>query len=268
MNGEGKWTQMNVQVMGILNVTPDSFSDGGRYDTVQGAVERAYELIEAGADVLDIGAESTRPGYTPLDDETEWSRLEPVLQALLPDIPVPISIDTYHASTAERAMVLGVQIINDISACGDPRMPQVLRRGTAQYVYMHNRTHVDRTLGSKVFVEETRLGVERLLDAGVESRRIIVDPGIGFAKTQEQNLGCMRDIDLFCDLGYPVLLGTSRKRVIGNALEVPVDERLEGTLATVAYGVLHGVRIVRVHDVKETVRVCRMLEAICNVVTN
>ncbi|UNO49258.1 dihydropteroate synthase [Alicyclobacillus acidoterrestris] len=256
---------MNVRVMGILNVTPDSFSDGGRYAEPSAAIQRAYEMIEDGVDILDIGAESTRPGYTPLDAETEWARLEPVLRALLPNVSVPVSVDTYHAETAARAIDVGVAIINDISACGDKDMPRVLQGNAAQYVYMHNRPQVDSALSVSDIVAETRAGIERLLDAGLDPSRLIVDPGVGFAKTYTQNLSCIRHIEQFCQLGYPVLLGTSRKRFIGHALGLEVDERLEGSLATVAYGVLHGATIVRVHDVRETVRMCRMLEAIHHV---
>ncbi|WAH37354.1 dihydropteroate synthase [Alicyclobacillus dauci] len=254
-------------VMGILNVTPDSFSDGGRYTDVAAAIARAEEMVADGADIIDVGAESTRPGYVPVDPDVEWARLNPVLQHLVAHSPVPISVDTYHAETAARCIDIGVQIINDISACADNRMIAVVRDSDAKYVFMHNRRTTLASLPVEAIVSETALGVDRLLDGGVRPEQIIVDPGVGFAKTQAQNLACIREIDQFGHLGYPVLLGTSRKRVIANVLDVPVDERLEGSLATVAYGALHGVHIVRVHDVKETARLCRMLEAVTHVPT-
>jgi dihydropteroate synthase len=251
-----------TRVMGIVNITPDSFSDGGRYEVVEDATRHAFQLVEDGADVLDIGAESTRPGAIALDWETEWARLEPVLRSLVPAVRVPVSVDTYHVETAERAIALGVQMINDISACADPRMATLVRQSEVAYVYMHNRSEMDETLDVTALVRETEAGVQQLLHLGVAPEQIYIDPGVGFAKTRQQDLACIREVDLFCQLGYPVLLGTSRKRVIGSVLNLPVSERLEGNLATVAYALLHGVQVVRVHDVKETVRVCRMLEAI------
>lgn len=252
-------------VMGILNITPDSFSDGGRYVTVEQATRRALDMVADGADVIDVGAESTRPGFTPLDWGTEWARLQAILPALV-ETNVPISVDTYHAETAQRALATGVRIVNDISFAADAEMVSVMRsHPDALYVLMHNRTHTLPTLSVGEIVEEVRVRIERVLDAGLHPNQLIVDPGVGFAKTQAQNLACIRGVDRFAQLGYPVLLGTSRKRVIGNVLSVPVDERLEGSLATVAFGMSRGVSIVRVHDVRETVRLCRMWEAIAGV---
>lgn len=251
-----------TRVMGILNVTPDSFSDGGLYTDVEQALMRAKQMVEDGVDVIDVGAESTRPGATSLDAGVEWARLEPVLRALVTEIPVPLSVDTYRAVTAERAIALGVRIINDISAGADEAMPQLIRDAEVGYVFMHNRRDTEPSLSVQALVAEVEHGLLRFLDRGVEPAQIMVDPGVGFAKTHRQNLACIRSIDLFCELGYPVLLGTSRKRVIGQVLEAPVDERVAGSLATVAYAVGKNVSMVRVHDVRETVKLCRMLEAI------
>jgi dihydropteroate synthase len=251
-----------TEIMGILNVTPDSFSDGGTYQILERAVAHASEMIEDGAAILDVGGESTRPGFTPIGPEEEWSRLAPVLKELAGISTVPISIDTYRAVTAARAIEAGASIINDISGAKDPDMVRVVRESGVKYVFMHNRTNIAPSLPIAGIVEEVRQGVARILDAGIHPRQLIVDPGVGFAKTQAQNMACIRHIDHFRKLGYPVLLGTSRKRVIGNVLNLPVEARLEGSLATVAYALLQGVDFVRVHDVRETARMCRMLEAI------
>lgn len=251
-----------TRVMGILNVTPDSFSDGGQFQEVNHAIARAEEMVAEGAEILDVGAESTRPGYVPVDAETEWKRLAPVLAELPRSTRVSISVDTQRASTAARAIEAGASIINDISFAGDPDMWRVIRESGVQYVLMHNRPSIDASLTVADIIGEIERGIERLLEAGVEWSQMIVDPGVGFAKTHEQNLACIRHIDRFRQLGYPVLLGTSRKRVVGNVLNLPVDERLEGTLATVAYAAAHHVDVVRVHDVLESCRVCRMTEAI------
>ncbi|EJY56900.1 dihydropteroate synthase [Alicyclobacillus hesperidum URH17-3-68] len=251
-----------TRVMGILNVTPDSFSDGGRYVDPGAASERAFAMVDEGAELIDIGAESTRPGFKPVDPDTEWQRLKPVLTRLCRELSVPISVDTYHAQTARRAADMGVDIINDVSAAADPDMARIVRETGSQYVYMHNRSHIEPSLTVDGFVAEVRYGIDRLLESGVQPGQLIVDPGVGFAKTQTQNLACISEIDKFRALGYPVLLGTSRKRVIGNVLDLPVGERLEGSLATAAYAVIQGVEIIRVHDVRATVRLCRMMEAI------
>lgn len=249
-------------VMGILNITPDSFSDGGEYDSAEAALLKARQMVMDGVDIIDIGAESTRPGADEIDPETEWRRLEPVLRAITAEVVVPISIDTYHVSTAKRAIALGANIINDVSGAVDPAMGALIRDAGVPYVYMHNRRHIEPSLSVDTFVAEMKRGLHRLLDIGVHSSQIIADPGVGFGKTHAQNLACIRSVDRFSQLGYPVLLGTSRKRVIGQVLQKPVDDRLEGSLATVAYASLRNVRIVRVHDVRETVSLCRMLEAI------
>ncbi|WP_051322356.1 dihydropteroate synthase [Alicyclobacillus contaminans] len=250
-------------VMGIVNVTPDSFSDGGRYFDPDKALAHAHRLIEEGADILDIGAESTRPGAEPVSPEEEWRRLEPVLKALANDCPVPISVDTYRAKTAARALELGVSFINDIwGGLADPDILRVTADSPATYIWMHNRQQPPEANGFSVLMAETEAGVRRCLEAGIPEERLWIDPGIGFGKTHEQNLTALRRLREYCNVGYPVLLGTSRKRVVGLTLDLPVNERLEGTLATVVLGVAAGVRCVRVHDVQATVRACRMTEAV------
>jgi len=250
-------------VMGILNVTPDSFSDGGRYLEPEAAVARALEMEEEGAGIIDIGAESTRPGHTPISPDEEWRRLEPVLARLAGRLKVPISIDTYHAETARRAAQYGIAIVNDVSMLRDPDMPAVVRHHGLRYVLMHTRRQVLPGLPVAAMVEELHRPLAQLTEEGVPARDIIIDPGIGFGKTREQDLACLAEIGRFQALGHPVLVGASRKRVVGHALGgVPVGERLAGSLAVVAHACMAGVDIVRVHDVRDSVRVVRMMEAI------
>ncbi|MCL6517390.1 MAG: dihydropteroate synthase [Alicyclobacillus sp.] len=249
--------------MGIVNVTPDSFSDGGRYIRPEDAIRHAYRLMEEGADVIDVGGESTRPGGQPISAEEEWRRLSPVLRELCQNASIPISVDTYRAETAARALELGVHIVNDVwGGLADPDILRVAADAGCVYVWMHNREEPALGHAYDVLVEETNRGVERCLAAGIGADRLWIDPGIGFGKTYEQNLQILRRLSEYCTLGWPVLLGTSRKSVIGRTLGTPPQDRLEGSLATVAWGVAAGVRMVRVHDVRETVRTCRMVEAI------
>ncbi|WP_303802726.1 dihydropteroate synthase [Alicyclobacillus macrosporangiidus] len=259
----GGGTSSKTLVMGIVNVTPDSFSDGGRFYDPKDAIEHAYRLVEEGADVIDVGAESTRPGCTPVPEDEEWRRLEPVLRELCAHAPVPISVDTFKAATAARALELGADIINDVwGGLADPRMLQVVADAGCVYIWMHNRREPAPERAFDVLVEETRAGVARCLEAGIAEDKLWIDPGIGFAKTYDQNLQILRRLSEYCALGWPVLLGTSRKGVIGRTLGTSPADRLEGSLATVAWGVAAGVRMVRVHDVLATVRTCRMVEAI------
>jgi len=250
-------------VMGILNVTPDSFSDGGRYIDTAVALKHAYQLLEEGADIIDIGAESTRPTANAVSEDDEWQRLEPVLKELCKDSAVTISIDTYKANIARRALDMGVSIINDIwGGLADSEMLRTVAEAGCTYIWMHNRETPPDGDGISALMAETENGIARCLDAGIQADRLWIDPGIGFGKTYEQNLHALRHLSEYTSLGYPVLLGTSRKSVIGNTLHVPPNERLEGSLATVSLGVWAGVRMVRVHDVLPTVRTCRMVEAI------
>jgi dihydropteroate synthase len=251
-------------VMGIVNVTPDSFSDGGRYLDPADAIRHARRLVEEGADILDIGGESTRPGHEPVDAKEEWRRIEPVLRELCANSPVPISVDTYKAETAARALELGAVIINDVwGGLADPDILRVAASSDCIYLWMHNRSRPAESDPFETLVAETEAGIERCLAAGIRPDRLWIDPGIGFGKTYRDNLVILRRLDEYCRrFPYPVLLGTSRKSVIGNTLQLPPSERLEGSLATVALGVMAGVRAVRVHDVQPTVRTCRMVEAI------
>lgn len=249
-------------VMGILNVTPDSFSDGGRYVDVDRAVAHAHELIAAGADILDIGGESTRPGFTPVEPEEELDRILPVIRALVNQCKVPLSIDTYKAEVADRAMAAGAHIINDIwGAKWDPRMAEVAAKWDVPIILMHNRDNMDYTDFFADLLKDLQESVKIAMSGGVKAEKIILDPGIGFVKTLEHNLETMRRLDEIVALGYPVLLGTSRKSLIGRVLDLPVDQRVEGTAATVALGVAKGCRIMRVHDVKEMKRVVKMMDA-------
>ncbi len=252
-------------VMGILNVTPDSFSDGGSYDSMDRAIEQAKQLIEAGADILDLGGESTRPGAAPVTLEEELRRVIPVISAIRQEIktPIPISIDTYKAEVAEQALKAGANILNDIwRSLADPRMAEVAATYQVPIILMHNRKNRDYRNLMKDLLSDLDESISLVQKAGVKKENIWLDPGIGFAKTYEDNLQVMAHLDELVALGYPVLLGTSRKTFIGQTLDLPVDQRVEGTLATVCYGIQKGCQIVRVHDVKETLRVCRMMDAI------
>ncbi|WP_103110466.1 dihydropteroate synthase [Brevibacillus reuszeri] len=249
-------------VMGILNVTPDSFSDGGRFVDLDQALAQARAMVEAGADIIDIGGESTRPGAEPVDEAQELDRVLPIIRLLSEELAVPLSIDTYKAAVADRALAAGAHIINDVwGAKRDPQMAGVAARHGVPIILMHNRTNTDYHDFFVDYVKDLRESVQIALDAGVKQEQIILDPGIGFVKSVDQNLETMRRLDDLVALGYPVLLATSRKRMIGHVLDLPVEERVEGTAATVALGVAKGCHMVRVHDVKEMKRVTKMMDA-------
>ena len=250
-------------VMGILNVTPDSFSDGGKYTTVEQAVSRARQMIEDGVDIIDVGGESTRPGYTMISDDAEIARVVPVIKALKKEFSVLISIDTYKAAVAEAAIEAGADIINDIwGAKYEPAIAAVAAKWDVPIILMHNRDDTSYKDFWPDVQQDISASIQIAIDAGVHNEQIWLDPGIGFAKTAEQNIEMMQRLEEFVGLGYPVLLGTSRKSLIGKVLGLPVDERLEGSLATVCFGVDRGCRIVRVHDVKETSRAVRMMDVL------
>jgi dihydropteroate synthase len=249
-------------VMGIINVTPDSFSDGGKYNTVEKAVERAHQLKAEGADLLDIGGESTRPNYQPVGVEEELERVIPVIERISREVDLPISIDTHKAEVAKQAIQAGAHLINDIwGGRKDPDMARVVAEFDVPIVIMHNREVAQYDSLIEEIQTDLLFSVEQMRKSGVRKENIILDPGIGFGKTYEQNLEVMRKLEKIVELGYPVLLGTSRKSLIGNTLNLPPEERLEGTAATVALGIVKGCKIMRVHDVKEMVRVCRMMDA-------
>ncbi|MGA8942319.1 MAG: dihydropteroate synthase [Thermoactinomyces sp.] len=256
-------------VMGILNVTPDSFSDGGKYNQVEQAVEHAKKLVRDGADMIDIGGESTRPRAKYVSAEEELSRLIPVIEILHRELNVPISVDTYKAEVARKSILAGAHIINDIwGAMKDPEMARVAAELDVPIVLMHNRQDARYDSLMDDICEDLLAMVRNVKQAGVKDENIILDPGIGFAKNYEENLTVMRHLERITELGYPVLLGTSRKSMIGHTLGLPTDDRLEGTAATVALGIVKGCRIVRVHDVKEMSRVCRMMDAMLYGVSN
>jgi len=252
-------------IMGILNVTPDSFSDGGKYDTVDKALAHARRMVEEGADFIDVGGESTRPGHRPVGAEEEMRRILPVIRALKEDgCPVPISVDTYKAEVAAAALDAGASIVNDI--WGGRRDPGILRvaaeRG-APVVLMHNRENTDYGPDFvRDIARELMECAERALAAGIPRERIVLDPGFGFAKTMPQHYELMARLGEIAALGYPVLIGTSRKRFIRYALEAEPDDVVEGTIATTALGIAQGVAIVRVHDVKANAKAARMADAV------
>nr|WP_285851442.1 dihydropteroate synthase [Sporosarcina aquimarina] len=251
-------------VMGILNVTPDSFSDGGRYSQTDAVLRRAIEMIKDGAKIIDIGGESTRPGHTPVSLEEELERTIPVIELLSKELDCAISIDTYKATVAEEAMKAGAHIINDVwGAKREPRIAEVANQYGAPIILMHNK---EQAIYEGNFGDELLADIEESImiarNAGVADYNIWLDPGIGFAKDIHENIEAMQSLDRLSALGYPVLLGTSKKSLIGKVLDLPVDERLEGTGATVCYGIEHGCHIVRVHDVKAIARMVRMMDVL------
>jgi dihydropteroate synthase len=253
-------------VMGILNVTPDSFSDGGLFNTLDAAEAHALDLQEEGADLLDIGGESTRPGHTPISAEEEQQRVLPVIERIAGRLAVPISIDTYKASTAERALRAGASIINDVWGLQrDPAMASVAAEHGAPVIAMHNREVIDPLIDivddMKRFFERT-LGLARR--AGLPDSLIILDPGIGFGKSWEQHLDALRRLAEIRALGFPVLVGVSRKSVLGRIhnTAVPPRDRLFGSIASHVMAIAYGADIVRVHDVKPHVEACRVADAI------
>lgn len=259
-------------VMGIVNVTPDSFSDGGAYFSTRKAVDHVLAMCEAGADIVDVGAESTRPGAQAVDADTERRRVIPVIETLSDRIEQPISIDTSKAEVARDALAAGAQIINDVTGfTGDEDMPAVAADSGAAVIVMHMRGNprsMQRHPRYRDIMSEItaylRGCIERAVKAGVKESQIVVDPGIGFGKTVSHNLEIMRRMHEFRSLGRPVLVGSSRKSFIGKVLDAPMDRRLWGTAATVCWAVAHGASVVRVHDVREAVDVVRMTEAMAS----
>ena len=257
-------------VMGILNVTPDSFSDGGRFLGERAAVDHGVNMAESGADIVDVGGESTRPGSDPVGAEVEIERVVPVIERLARYLAgIPISIDTRKAEVAAAALEAGATIVNDVSGGSDPAMFELASQHGAGIVLMHMRGDPKTMQVEPIYDdlvaevhEYLRERVEAAEFAGVEPDRIVVDPGIGFGKDLDHNLALIRRIDAFLDLGRPVLVGPSRKRFLGTLLDLPEDQRVEGTAAAVAWMVSRGAHVVRVHDVQEIVRVVRVVDAI------
>lgn len=253
----------HTYVMGILNVTPDSFSDGGKYDQLDRALFHAQEMIDDGADIIDVGGESTRPGYTMISDEEEIERTVPVVEALKERFDIPISIDTYKSKVAKANIKAGVDLVNDIWGMKyDKDMAKLVADTKVACCLMHNRDEASYKHFMKEMIENIKESVKIAKEAGVKNKRIILDPGVGFGKTYDNNLEAIRCLKDLEELGYPVLLGTSRKSVIGLSLDLPSDQRMEGTLATTVMGVMQGVAFVRVHDVKENKRAIMMTEAV------
>ena len=253
----------HTYVMGILNVTPDSFSDGGRYNHLDAALKHTEQMIKDGAAIIDVGGESTRPGHEKITDQEEIDRILPVIEKIKQEFSVPVSLDTYKAAVAKEGIQAGADLLNDIWGLQyDPAMGKIVADSSVAYCLMHNRDKITEEMDADLFIGQMKEDAKRALDAGIKKERIILDPGVGFAKTQEQNLMTIANLDRLKALGYPVLLGTSRKSVIGYVLDMPTDKRLVGTLATSAVAVQTGCMFVRVHDVKENVELIQMLERI------
>ena len=256
-------TKENTYIMGILNVTPDSFSDGGKIIGIDAALKRAEQMKGDGAAIIDVGGESTRPGFTPVSAEEEMERILPVIEAIKANIEIPVSVDTYKSSVAEAAILAGADLINDIwGVKADPHMAEVIAKYKVACCLMHNRGNQNY----KNFMIDLRADLNDTVQiaekAGIPKDKIILDPGVGFAKSYEQNLIVIRELEKIVELGYPVLLGTSRKSVIGLTLDLPSDERVEGTIVTTVTAVEKGCSFVRVHDVKENYRAIQMAKAI------
>ena len=250
-------------IMGILNVTPDSFSDGGRWNETDDALSHAWTMAEEGADIIDIGGESTRPGHQQISDEEEIARIVPVIRAVKRELDLPISVDTYKSKVAAAAIEAGADLVNDIWGLKyDPEMAGLIARTGTACCLMHNKNTTEYEDFFPDMLRETAQCAELARAAGIPDDKIILDPGIGFGKTLEMNLETLHYLECFHELGYPMLLGASRKSVIGLTLDLPADQRLEGTLVTTVLAVMKGYAFVRVHDVKENLRAIRMTEAI------
>lgn len=259
-------TQNNTYVMGILNVTPDSFSDGGSWNELDKALKHTEQMILDGATIIDVGGESTRPGYTMISDAEEIERTAPVIRAIKERFDIAVSIDTYKSAVAQSAYEAGVDLINDIWGLKyDSKMAEVIAKNKLACCLMHNKDKAEYTDFVSDMIAETLSCAELALKAGVARDKIILDPGVGFGKTYEHNLLAIKHLDKLVKEGYPVLLGTSRKSVIGLTLDLPADQRLEGTLVTTVMAVLSGCAFVRVHDVKENMRAIKMAQAIKNI---
>ena len=258
-------------IMGIINVTPDSFSDGGKYANVEAAVMRAKQMVSDGADIIDIGGESSRPGAEPITANEECRRVIPVVQALAEQFQIPISVDTYKAKVAREALSAGACVINDITALhGDPNMCQIIADAQAGVILMHmqglpatmQKAPTYQNVVAEVHAWLTEVA-SQAVDRGIDSSRIMIDPGIGFGKTFDHNLEILRHLMQFRGIGYPMLVGVSRKKFIGRILDLPVHQREEGTAATVAWSIINGANVVRVHDVAKMKQVAQVIDTIC-----
>lgn len=251
-------------IMGILNVTPDSFSDGGDFTHIDSAIKRAKEMVLEGADIIDIGGESTRPGSKTVDAEEEIKRVLPVVERLIKEVDAPISVDTSKASVAEEVLKAGAHMINDVWGLQkDPKMAQVIAKYNVPVCVMHNKlnSNYEGDMVEEV-LEFLQNSIDIALKAGIKKENIILDPGIGFGKTPEQNIIMMNRLGELNKLGYPVLLGTSRKSMIGKITGLEPKDRVEGTIATSVLGIVHGMEILRVHDIKENRQAVMVTDAI------
>ncbi|MBO5572467.1 MAG: dihydropteroate synthase [Ruminococcus sp.] len=258
-------TDKKCYIMGILNVTPDSFSDGGSFNSIDSALRHTEQMIAEGMDIVDVGGESTRPGYTKISDAEEIGRVVPVIEAIKQRFDIPVSLDTYKYKVAEAGLSAGADLINDIWGLryDSGEMAALIAKTGAACCLMHNRDNTDYADFMADMTADMQKSVDIALNAGISRDRIIVDPGVGFGKTYENNLEAIDRIDEFRKaMGLPVLLGASRKSVIGLTLDLPSDDRLEGTLAITVAGVMKGISFIRVHDVRENARAVKMTEAI------
>jgi len=259
-------TSGHTYVMGILNVTPDSFSDGGEHNDLDKALFHTERMIKEGADIVDVGGESTRPGHIRISDYEEIERITPIIEKIKQNFDIPISVDTYKAAVARAAIQSGADLINDIWGLQKENMAELIAEYDIPCCLMHNRE--EQISESESLLKEVSDDMRKILsiagNAGINNDRIILDPGIGFAKNTTQNLKVLNCDNFMMPKGYPILLGTSRKSVIGNTLQLPVSERVEGTLVTTVLAVQQEAMFVRVHDVKENIRCIKMMEAIRN----
>lgn len=261
--GNKSFKDNRTYILGILNITPDSFYDGARYNSVDAALLKTEKMIEDGADIIDVGGESTRPGYEKISSDEEISRVMPILLAIKKRFDVPVSVDTYKSSVARSVLSMGADMINDIWGLKyDSEMSRLIKSHDASVCIMHNREEIKYNSFFEDVISDLEESIKIAHLAGISDEKIILDPGVGFAKSYEQNLEVLNNLEKILNLGLPVLLGASRKTVIGTTLGLPVEERLEGTLATTAIAVMKGCSFVRVHDVKENKRVIDMTERI------
>lgn len=254
-------------IMGILNVTTDSFSDGGNFNTVENALSRVKQMILEGVDIIDIGGESTRPGHTIVEEEEELNRVIPIIKAIREKYDIPISVDTYKGKVAEEAIKAGANLINDVygfKKCS--YISKVAAKYNVPCCLMHNREdNIYQKDIIETMIDDIKESIKIALDAGVKKENIMLDPGIGFAKTLEDNLKVMNRLEEFRVENYPILLGTSRKSMIGLTLDLPVDQRIEGTIATTVLGIVKGIDFIRVHDIKENKRASQMADAMIRI---
>ena len=264
--GNKEFDICKTHIMGILNVTPDSFSDGGKYNNIDKALIHALDMIQNGADIIDVGGESTRPGYTEISVEEEIERVCPVIEKIKSETDIPISLDTYKSKVAASGIQSGADLINDIWGLKyDPDMSKVIAKSGLPCCIMHNRNNTAYTDFLTECMEDIKKSIKIAVEAGISHDRIIIDPGVGFGKNLEHNLMVLKHLSQFHQCGYPLLLGTSNKSVIGLTLDLPKEERLEGTLATSVIGTLNHCMFLRVHDVKANYRAMKMTEAIINI---